>query len=452
MMSFLMCSVAPHRSAQMSPQFKSSIRWILAFVFVAIAIAILSQHYGILQNAVETTLFITLFVLTGSLLRWRLITSSRHTSKISGIIPSRVSDAMDSLTEGLLILDQHERIVLANKAFARMIQSDVDQLHGQSVSTLAWVAGMHDGRSHNPWSGCNKRNWSCAGQLMYFQLPDGQTRTFSANASRSRHFGKRPYGVFVTFRDVTDFERHRAEVTKKLLLLRSSRDQISRKNRELEVLAAQDPLTECLNRRSFMKSFQRSWDIAQRDDRPLACLILDIDHFKQVNDCHGHPIGDLVLKRVAQAIRESVNTSSFVCRYGGEEFCIAIPGATTDQVFLLAEKLRQKIESIQFSDPSELRLTASIGVTSKQSEAADIHDMIHHSDQALYQAKRQGRNRTIVYQPKFNPSEPPPKSTPAETPKPTTSVQDNRLALDQLREINLLLNEISRTAIVRSHD
>ena len=127
-------------------------------------------------------------------------------------------------------------------------------------------------------------------------------------------------GALATFRDVTHLEEHRAELERMLGLLKNNRDEVRRKNRELEILATQDALTGCLNRRSFFEAFESLWAESQALNTSLACVMIDIDHFKKVNDTYGHNSGDEVLRQVVQ-FREIFKDRGMVCRYGGEEFC-----------------------------------------------------------------------------------------------------------------------------------
>jgi len=183
-----------------------------------------------------------------------------------------------------------------------------------------------------------------------------------------------------------------------LAMLRSSRDQIHRKNRELELLATEDSLTGCLNRRAFFERFENFWNSAQEQNTPLACFMFDIDQFKAVNDTYGHHIGDEVLRKVAKAIRDNHEKDHLVCRYGGEEFCIVLPMCDLEAAREAAEKTRRAIMDIRFSDPAELRMTASIGVSELKFNAEDPQAMINQADSCLFLAKKQGRNRVVTYE------------------------------------------------------
>ena len=198
-------------------------------------------------------------------------------------------------------------------------------------------------------------------------------------------------------RDVTHVEEHRAELERMLSLLRSSRDEIKRKNSELEILATQDALTGCLNRRAFFETFESLWSEAHAINTPLSCIMIDVDHFKNVNDTYGHYTGDEVLRQVSKVVRRLHSDDGLVCRYGGEEFCVLLPNFTLDNALEAAEKTRQAISAIRLLEPAQLRLTASLGVSELRFNATDPQDLINQADVCLYVAKREGRNRVISY-------------------------------------------------------
>jgi diguanylate cyclase (GGDEF)-like protein len=156
-----------------------------------------------------------------------------------------------------------------------------------------------------------------------------------------------------------------------------------------------DPLTGVKNRSSMDATMQREVDLAQRHGTPLAVLLLDIDHFKSINDRFGHACGDYVIQAVAQCISKTVRGSDMVFRYGGEEFLVLLSCTDCKGTCLLAERIRQNIENLTFSRESELQVTASLGISCLQMED-DTEALFKRADNALYQAKRYGRNQVIT--------------------------------------------------------
>ena len=154
-------------------------------------------------------------------------------------------------------------------------------------------------------------------------------------------------------------------------------------------LAMTDGLTGLKNRRQFDTDLGRWMD---GDERPTAMLMIDVDRFKAFNDTHGHAAGDDVLRRVGDAIGASVRSNDVPYRYGGEEFCVLLPDASTDAAGVVAERVRRAIESIDA--PYETNVTASVGVASGPS--AHLSTTALDADAALFRAKRDGRNRVAV--------------------------------------------------------
>jgi diguanylate cyclase len=167
-----------------------------------------------------------------------------------------------------------------------------------------------------------------------------------------------------------------------------------------EKLAALDPLTSVANRRRFEEFIVTAVEISHEDGTPLCLIMTDIDHFKVVNDTHGHSAGDKVLKAFADLISKSVRANDLVARYGGEEFAIVLPHTATGNAFDIAERIRAKFEMSGGNDESIAnefgRLTASFGVAEiRDGEAPSA--LIERADKMLYEAKRKGRNRTVIW-------------------------------------------------------
>jgi len=166
--------------------------------------------------------------------------------------------------------------------------------------------------------------------------------------------------------------------------------------KRLKHLAVTDELTGLKNRRYIMERLESEYQRAVRMETPLSLLLIDIDHFKRVNDTHGHAFGDVVLKSVSQEMRESLRTYDLLGRIGGEEFLIASPGSTLDEAAALAERIREKIRGKQISNSAfSVSVTVSAGVTTLNKQDGDPDTMLARADEALYRAKQEGRDRVI---------------------------------------------------------
>lgn len=180
-----------------------------------------------------------------------------------------------------------------------------------------------------------------------------------------------------------------------LLLLLFSLENARRKMR---VLATTDELTGAYNRRHFMRIAQREFERARFGRRPLGLMILDMDHFKTINDTHGHNCGDLALRTIGQTCMGSVRPSDLFARYGGEEFVLLVPGTEPEQARAIAERIRSRIERLTIDCADKrLHLTVSIGLSNLcNGQPPTLDALLSHADAALYRAKAKGRNRVEV--------------------------------------------------------
>jgi diguanylate cyclase (GGDEF)-like protein len=168
-------------------------------------------------------------------------------------------------------------------------------------------------------------------------------------------------------------------------------------NQELQQLSITDGLTGLNNRNHIMALFQQELARAKRSNQPLAVLMLDIDHFKQINDTHGHQIGDAVLQGLAQALLRSVRDCDHVGRYGGEEFIIILPDSDKSNGAGTAERIRQNASEVDIDTASDpLALTISIGVAAYPENGQDVETVLRQADDALYLSKADGRNRVAL--------------------------------------------------------
>lgn len=164
--------------------------------------------------------------------------------------------------------------------------------------------------------------------------------------------------------------------------------------KELEVLSSIDKLTGILNRRKLDEFLDYEVEIAKRHKHDLSLIIVDIDHFKEVNDTHGHQVGDIVLFEVTKMISSLVRKSDIFGRFGGEEFLIICPHTTEEEALVLSEKLREEVSSYHFNKVGYK--TISLGIAQLRDED-DAQSLVKKADIALYEAKNSGRNRAIIY-------------------------------------------------------
>jgi diguanylate cyclase (GGDEF)-like protein/PAS domain S-box-containing protein len=280
----------------------------------------------------------------------------------------------------IVAVDADLGVRFASQAAATMLGMTPDELHGRTLAELlapedraAFIARhfMHSARRANAGT-----------ELFRLLHRNGSTLWIEARVATLPP-GNGLGDYLVTLRDAE--QRRRAEQA------------LGQANAELSTLASTDALTGLANRRQFDATLRKEWFRALRDGAPLALLMIDIDHFKPLNDRFGHQVGDAFLAAVAQAIQDNVRRAGdMAARYGGEEFAVVLPGTAASGALDIAESIRRAVMATDFGaivagGPS---ITVSIGVASTVPIAgAGAATLVHGADAALYHAKRNGRNR-----------------------------------------------------------
>jgi diguanylate cyclase (GGDEF)-like protein len=166
----------------------------------------------------------------------------------------------------------------------------------------------------------------------------------------------------------------------------------------METMATTDGLTGLVNHRTFQERLSEMLARAERSSGHHALILTDIDHFKKVNDTYGHPVGDQVLKGVAQVVRDCVRKVDLAARYGGEEFAIVLESTDREGAKLLAERIRQEVQKQVFSsEKGNFSVTLSLGIAVYPEDGNEKPVLIHNADQSLYHAKHGGRNRAVAW-------------------------------------------------------
>ncbi|MEM7626059.1 MAG: diguanylate cyclase [Planctomycetota bacterium] len=311
----------------------------------------------------------------------------------SQVVPARVKAALDTLAEGALVIDRSDRIMLANHALGEILDRDPAAMLGTKASELDWLDAEHDRAPQSlPWDHAEADS-VFRGVSLRLRTPAGP-RTLMVNATPILGAGNHIRGMLVTFDDVTSIEEKNQQLVEMVHRLGEAQERVNRQNEELTRLATRDALTGCLNRRAFHEQLTTLFEIARRREEPFAALMVDVDHFKSINDNHGHATGDEVLRGLGKRLQAVARKSDVVCRYGGEEFCVLMPNTSADGAAVLGEKIRHALAGEPLAG---LTVTASLGVAETDDDVANAEQLIDHADAALYAAKQSGRDRVVRY-------------------------------------------------------
>jgi diguanylate cyclase (GGDEF)-like protein/PAS domain S-box-containing protein len=286
---------------------------------------------------------------------------------------------VDSVNSIILRWDAKGRIVFMNPYGLKFFGYEAGELIGKNV--VGTIVPESESIS--------KRD---LGHLMeeIRQDPDRFRNNENENITRD---GRRAW-IYWTNRAITDDEGGIVEI------LSVGNDITGRRHMEAELrrLATTDPLTGAFNRRRFFQKARQEFLRHRRYGHPLAVLLMDMDHFKKINDTHGHPVGDTVLKTFVQGCQSVFRVTDIFGRTGGEEFSAVLPETDAANAARVAERLRDRVSNSPLKgqdDGSSIRFTVSIGLTALQEDDLTLESMIRRADQALYTAKRTGRNRVV---------------------------------------------------------
>jgi len=179
----------------------------------------------------------------------------------------------------------------------------------------------------------------------------------------------------------------------------SMADNIRQMKDELERLGIEDPLTGCFNRRKLHDDIEIAFSRAKRPEEHISILMIDLDHFKSVNDNHGHMAGDVVLKTIVTEINHQLRDYDTLYRYGGEEFIVILPESNEEHARIVAERVRSAVSNTQIRIDGELfvSVSTSIGISTFPEDASEEDGLLHSADQAVYEAKERGRNRVCHF-------------------------------------------------------
>ncbi|MFT3736515.1 MAG: GGDEF domain-containing protein [Rhodocyclaceae bacterium] len=350
----------------------------------------------------------------------------------SSAVPERVQMAFDALSDAVLVLDREGRIVMANDTFVRFLSERNPVLIGKLPESFSWLglAGEED-NAIQPWQTCMRDKTPVKGQAFEAHTDEG-IRHLICNCSPVVDARDMVRGCMVSFTDVTELDEANRQLVLLMTELTHSREELQVRNLELQRLASSDPMTGALNRRAFFPILEQHFTSSQQRMMPLSFVMCDIDKFKSINDVYGHPVGDKVIQKFASIILRSVGDNDVVCRYGGEEFCIALPNTSVDEALQFAERVRETVEAeVGFTLQLEGRpfITASFGVSGLSLSPESPAQLIEQADQALYYSKHNGRNQCAVFRPELAGLEEAEKAGATEDPRAPGQPTERQMAL-----------------------
>ncbi|UZD66104.1 diguanylate cyclase [Marinobacter sp. AN1] len=285
------------------------------------------------------------------------------------VMPIARSLVFEHMADGVLVADARGRLVDRNPAARQFFESDGRRLlRGEMVGEL--VPGLLQGHQFTPELEANGRILSVQRNL--FRTGTGKLR-----------------GIVYVFRDVTELKRTEADLREKL-------ERIEELRNALKEESIRDPLTGLYNRRWLDEVLEREIPRALREQRPLTFCIMDLDHFKRVNDDWGHDVGDRILVALAKLLQDGSRKQDVAARFGGEEFVLVLPGIDPQSALEVVGRLRSAFSDMDFSPGGPVRLTFSAGLACVPGHASDRETLFRMADRALYQAKEQGRDRVVI--------------------------------------------------------
>ena len=322
------------------------------------------------------------FGLSGFLYAYALF---RH--QLMDLVPIARSRLIENMSDGVLVLDAQGRIVDINPAMRNFLNAEPLSFIGKNISEVL-----------NIWNESTEYLLTGLETRTELRLPNQSSRYLDLRVTPLYDEDKALNGRLIVFRDITDRKEVEKDLRHAMDRMQTQLIEIGLLQSQLREQAIRDALTNLFNRRYLDDTLERELARARREEYPLCIVMMDIDHFKNVNDEFGHEAGDVVLKTLAQTVTSQSRQGDFVCRYGGEEFVLVMPNITADVARERVSTLHRSITNqiIPYGQRN-LKITVSMGLSWFPSHGDDKDELLRAADKALYAAKRAGRNRVYLY-------------------------------------------------------
>lgn len=303
------------------------------------------------------------------------------------LIPVARSHLIETMHDGVLVLDGQNRIVDINPAMETFLKGKASSYIGKNASEVL-----------QPWMEKTGLFLNEAEKNAELTVPLDPSRYLDLRVTPLYDRNQLLSGRLMVFRDITE----RKQVEKRLRYvndkLHGQLIEIGLLQSKLREQAIRDPLTNLFNRRYLEETLDREMSRAARENYPICIIMMDIDHFKRVNDTYGHEAGDLVLRAISDALCDQSRRGDFACRYGGEEFVIVMPNINLETAYERAENLRQTLNLLRVSyEVYSLGVTISMGIACYPENGQTRETVLRAADQAMYAAKEAGRDHILSY-------------------------------------------------------
>ena len=288
----------------------------------------------------------------------------------------------------VFVVDAQDRVVDANQVASRMLGRSIEEIVGRDPIEV-----------FREWPQLLNRFLTTSETREEIQIPGDPPRTLELVVTPLYNQAHQLGGRVILAHDITErkwLENDLQHANKTLTL---QLDEINKLRADLQEQAIRDPLTNVYNRRFLADFLNREVARAERERLPLSVVIMDVDNFKQFNDTHGHKCGDVVLQAIAQFLVDHTRRGDVVCRYGGEEFVILMPGTSQEVALERAEMWRQDFSETPVEyEGTKFFATFSAGVAAFPHHGATDESLLQAADRALYRSKNAGRNKVTLYQ------------------------------------------------------
>jgi len=330
--------------------------------------------------------------LLGRVVVARDVTARKETEIALHDSDQRMRALLDTSPDTILITDASGNILNVNLQTARTFGYEIEEIRGRMIEAL--VPGIRlEAASH---SGGPATDTPLHHQALRGHHKDGHQIPLDVAVSAFRT----PLGhwAMAIMHDLTIRKQMEDDLRLANDALRLQLEKIEALKAQLNEQAIRDPLTGLFNRRYLSETLRRDFERSVREDKPISLVLLDIDHFKKVNDTYGHEAGDAALKGLSDMLASKIRRSDMACRYGGEEFVVILVGAQSEFAALRAESWRRELElqpAVFQGQP--LRVTISVGVASFPAHGTSPEALLRAADEAMYYSKTSGRNRVTIY-------------------------------------------------------